>query len=94
MINIDILLDNYRINAIKANISYEINIEVISQIKEELKKYKDIFSIWETSYLLSYKSYDYISKTIIDLLFNSLYNLFNIKLIILRSYFNDTLTKE
>ena len=53
-----------------------------------------MFLIREANRLSSYKNRDYIIKIIVALLFNSLYNLFNIKLIALRSYLNDTLIKE
>ena len=44
--------------------------------------------------LLFYKNYNHVIDIITKLLFNSLYNLFNIKLIILKNYLNDILIKD
>ena len=41
-----------------------------------------------------YKKYNYIIKNIMKLLFNLLYNLFNMKLIKLRRYLNNVLIKN
>ena len=78
----------------KVYISRTINNNVIFKLLKKLKKYENIFSIKKASRLFSYKERDYIIDIIIKLLFNFLYNLFNIELIILRIYLNNILTKN
>ena len=70
------------------------SVEIILKLSNKLKEYKDIFLLKEVSQLLLYKNYDYIIKTIAKLLFNLLYNLFNIELIALKIYFNKALAKN
>ena len=65
-----------------------------SKLLEWLKKYKNIFSIKKVKRLLFYKNRDYIIETIIELLFDLLYNLFNIELTTLRDYLDNILEKK
>ena len=82
------------LSAIKAN-NLRIRDAVFEpEFLEQLKKYKNIFSIEKVERLLSYKNRDHAIETIIELLFDLLYNLFNIELIALRSYLDDILAKK
>ena len=67
---------------------------IIVKLLKELKKYKDIFLIKKANRLSFYKKRDYAIKIITKSLFNSLYNLFNIKLAKLKYYLDDILTKN
>ena len=82
------------INNIKSTNYREIDIIVISKISKSLKDYINIFLKKEIERFSSYKERDYIIKTTLKSLFNSLYNLSNTKLVILRNYFNDTFVKK
>ena len=54
----------------------------------------NIFSIEKVERFLSYKSRDYVIETTTKLLFDLLYNLFNIELTTLRNYLDNILQKE
>ena len=61
------------------------------ELSDQLKKYKNIFSIKKAERLLSHESRDHAIETTAELLFDLLYNLFNIELTALRSYLNNVL---
>jgi len=60
----------------------------------ELKEYEDIFSTESVNRLLLHKEHDHAIEIIAESLYDSLYNLLNTKLMTLRQYLNDVLTKE
>ena len=63
-------------------------------LSTELKKYENVFLIEEVVKLSLHKEHDHAIKTTVESLYNSLYNLLNIKLTALRRYLNDVLTKK
>jgi len=60
----------------------------------ELKEYKDVFLIKSVNRLLLHEEHDHAIEIIVEFSYNLLYNLSNIKLMILRQYLNDVLAKE
>ena len=63
-------------------------------MSEKLREYEDVFLIEEVDRLSSHEERDYVIKTIIESLFDLLYNLFNIELTTLRTYLDDVLAKD
>ena len=60
----------------------------------ELKQYKNVFFIEEIDKLSSSEESNYVINIIAESFYESLYNLFNTELVILRKYFNDALAKN
>jgi len=60
----------------------------------ELKEYKDVFLTKNVNKLLLHEEYNHAIEIIAESLYDSLYNLSNIKLATLRQYLNDVLAKE
>jgi len=59
----------------------------------KLKKYKNIFLTENVNKLLLHEDHDHAIKIIAKSSYELLYNLLNIKLMILKQYLNDVLTK-
>ncbi len=60
----------------------------------ELKEYKDVFLIKSVNKLLLHENHDHAIEITAKSSYESLYNLSNTKLMILRQYLNDVLAKE
>ena len=60
----------------------------------ELKEYKDVFSAKNADTLSLHEDHNHAIKIIAESLYESLYNLSNTELMILKQYLNDVLTKE
>ncbi len=60
----------------------------------ELKEYKDVFSTESVNKLSLHEDHDHVIKITAESLYESLYNLLNTELTILRQYLNDVLMKE
>ncbi len=60
----------------------------------ELKEYKDVFLTESVDKLLLHEDYDHAIEITAKSLYESLYNLLNIKLATLRQYLNNVLAKE
>ncbi len=60
----------------------------------ELKEYKDVFLIKSVNKLLLHEDHDHAIEITAESSYESLYNLSNTKLMILRQYLNDVLAKE
>jgi len=60
----------------------------------ELKEYKDVFLIKSVNKLLLHEDHDHAIEITAKSSYESLYNLSNTKLMILRQYLNDVLAKE
>ncbi len=60
----------------------------------ELKKYEDVFSTESVDKLLLHENHDHAIEITAKSSYESLYNLLNIKLMILKQYLNDVLVKE
>jgi hypothetical protein len=59
----------------------------------ELKEYKDVFLIENVDKLFLHEKHDHAIIITTESLYDSLYNLLNIKLVTLRQYLNNVLTK-
>ena len=68
--------------------------DAASKLSEKLREYEDVFLIEEVDRLSSHEERDHIIETIAKSSFDSLYNLSNTKLTILRTYLNDILAKN
>ena len=90
----DARVREYHINEVLANISQSQIADAVSKLSEKLREYEDVFLIEEVDRLSSHEERDYVIKTIAKSLFDSLYNLSNIELAILRTYLNDILAKD
>jgi len=60
----------------------------------ELKEYKDVFLTESVNKLLLHEDHDHAIEITAKSLYESLYNLLNTKLVILRQYLDDVLAKE
>jgi hypothetical protein len=60
----------------------------------ELKEYEDVFLIKNVNRLSLHEKHDHAIEIIAESLYDLLYNLLNMKLMILKQYLNDVLTKE
>jgi len=60
----------------------------------ELKEYKDVFSTESADKLSLHEDHDHAIKITAESSYESLYNLLNTELVILRQYLNDVLAKE
>jgi hypothetical protein len=60
----------------------------------ELKEYKNVFLIKSINRLFLHEKHNHAIEIIVKSSYNLLYNLLNIKLMILKQYLNDVLTKE
>jgi len=60
----------------------------------ELKEYEDVFLIKNVDRLFLHEKHDHAIEIIVKSLYDSLYNLLNTELTILRQYLNNVLTKE
>ncbi len=60
----------------------------------ELKEYKDVFSTESADKLLLHEDHDHAIEITAKSLYESLYNLLNTELVILKQYLDDVLTKE
>jgi len=71
-----------------------INVFKTQTLLIELKEYKDVFLIKNVNKLLLHEIYDHAIETTAKSSYESLYNLLNTELTILRQYLNDVLAKE
>jgi len=60
----------------------------------ELKEYKDVFLIKNVNKLLLHENHNHAIEITAKLSYESLYNLLNTELVILRQYLDDVLAKE
>jgi len=60
----------------------------------ELKEYEDVFLIESVDRLFLHEEHDHAIEIIVKSSYDSLYNLLNTELAILRQYLDDVLTKE
>jgi len=60
----------------------------------ELKEYEDVFSAESVDKLLLHEDHDHAIEITAESSYESLYNLLNTELVILRQYLNDVLVKE
>ncbi len=71
-----------------------INVFKTQTLLIELKEYKDVFLIKNVNKLLLHEIYDHAIEITAKSSYESLYNLLNTELTILRQYLNDVLAKE
>ncbi len=71
-----------------------INVFKTQTLLIELKEYKDVFLIKNVDKLLLHENYDHAIEITAKSSYESLYNLLNTELTILRQYLNDVLAKE
>ena len=90
----DALARKHHVDEVLANILQSQIADAISKLSEKLREYEDVFLIEEVDRLSSHEERNYVIETIIELLFDSLYNLSNIELTTLRTYLNDILAKD
>ena len=90
----DARVREHHINEILANILQSQIADAVSKLSEKLREYEDVFLIEEVDRLSSHEERDYVIETITELLFDLLYNLFNIELATLRTYLNDVLAED
>jgi len=84
----------HQVKALNNIISCIINIFKTQILFIELKEYEDVFSIKNINKLSLYEEHDHAIKITAESLYDSLYNLLNTELMILRQYLNNVLTKE
>ena len=70
------------------------SVSAVPSLSKKYEEYKNVFSVENADILLSHKVTDHtIDLNEREPLYDSLYNLFNIDLEILRTYLNNTLMK-
>jgi len=88
------LIVEHQVKAMNNVMSHITNAFKTQTLLVELKEYENVFSIESADKLSLHKDHDHAIKIIAKSLYESLYNLLNTELAILRQYLNDVLTKE
>jgi len=91
---IEELTVEHQMKALNNMMNCIINALEIQILLIKLKEYKDVFLIKSVDKIFLYEEHDHAMKIIAKSLYYLLYNLLNIKLMILRQYLNDVLMKE
>jgi len=95
MINIvEELIIEHQVKAMNNMMSHITNAFKMQTLFIELKEYKDVFSTESVNKLSLHEDHDHVIKITAESLYESLYNLLNTELTILRQYLNDVLMKE
>ncbi len=84
----------YQVKAMNNTTSCITNVFKMQTLLIKLKKYEDVFLIESANKLSLHEDHDHAIEIIAKLLYESLYNLLNIKLVTLKQYLNDVLAKE
>jgi len=88
------LIVEHQVKAMNNVMSHITNAFKTQTLLVELKEYENVFSIESADKLSLHKDHDHAIKIIAKSSYESLYNLLNTELAILRQYLNDVLTKE
>ncbi len=88
------LIIEHQVKAMNNVMIHIINALKMQVLLVELKKYKDVFLTKNADKLFLHENHDHAIKIIAESLYELLYNLLNIKLMILKQYLNDILVKE
>ncbi len=95
MINVvEELIIEHQVKVMNNVMNHIINVFKTQTLLIELKEYKDVFLIKNVDKLLLHENYDHAIEITAKSSYESLYNLLNTELTILRQYLNDVLAKE
>jgi len=95
MINIvEELIIEHQVKAMNNMMSHITNALKTQTLLIELKEYEDVFLIKSINKLSLHENHDHAIEITAKSLYESLYNLLNTELVILRQYLNNVLTKE
>jgi len=84
----------YQVKAMNNMISHITNASEMQTLLIELKEYKDVFLTESVDKLLLHEDHDHAIEITAESSYESLYNLLNTELVILRQYLNNVLAKE
>jgi len=91
---IEELTIKHQVKALNNMINHIINAFETQILLIELKEYKNVFLIKNVNRLFLHEEHDLAIEITAESLYNLLYNLLNIKLMILKQYLDDVLMKE
>ncbi len=95
MINVvEELIIEHQVKVMNNVMNHIINVFKTQTLLIELKEYKDVFLIKNVDKLLLHENHDHAIEITAKSSYESLYNLLNTELTILRQYLNDVLAKE
>jgi len=84
----------YQMKVMNNLMNYITNALEIQLLLIKLKEYEDVFLTKNVDKLSLHENHDHAIEITAKLLYNSLYNLLNTELMILKQYLNNVLTKE